>query len=206
MNVFYGKNAQGKTNFLEGLYFLSRGKSFRTSVSSHCIYGGPYDCNQMVSTSVLKSTLVDRHVVKNLFKVELQKNRKTFWLNGKRTLSTKLSSICPTVLFSPESLSFIKEGSSERRSLFDDFIEQLPEFLKVITQYRKALKARNAILSGVKKGLKKKEESQKTLLALNELFFKYAVDLVEVRFCFLEKTISLHQGIYTAPFWKRDSV
>lgn len=186
VNVFYGKNAQGKTNFLEGLYFLSHGKSFRTTKFFHCIYEGLNEKDQE-NTSILKSTFRDKCIVKNLFKVELKKNKRTFWLNGKRTLSTGLSSICPTVLFSPESLSFIKEGPSERRALVDDFIEQLPEFSKGVTSYRKVLKSRNVLLLDVKKGLKKKKEAQKTLFVLNDIFLKYALDLIELRFYFLEK-------------------
>ena len=29
VNLLYGKNAQGKTNVVEGIYYFSRGKSFR---------------------------------------------------------------------------------------------------------------------------------------------------------------------------------
>ncbi len=99
--------------------------------------------------------------------------------------TTKLSTVCPSVLFSPESLSSIKDGPAQRRHLIDDFIEQLQEFSKSVTQYKKILKARNKILSDVKKGIKTDFEVKTTLEAINDLFFKHAVDLIELRMHFL---------------------
>lgn len=188
INILYGDNGQGKTSFLESLYFLSRGKSFRTLDTYHCVQ----EVNQSSvekpyqGIAVLHSVFEDQNNVKNNFKIELTKNKKTFWLNQKRTLSTKLSTVCPSVLFSPESLTTIKDGPSERRELIDDFIEQLPEFSSSVTTYKKILKSRNKILNDVKRELKKESEVRNTLIAINDLFFKHALDLIELRFHFLE--------------------
>lgn len=91
------------------------------------------------------------------------------------------------VLFSPESLSAIKEGPSERRNLIDDFIESLPEFTRSVSQYRKTLKARNKILSDIKKEHKKLHEVKSVLEALDEIFLKNSLDLIELRLFFLKK-------------------
>jgi DNA replication and repair protein RecF len=184
VNVFYGDNAQGKTNFLESLYLLSRGKSFRTLDINHCLYESE-DLNQHIS--VIKSDFLDVNSVNNKFKLEIEQNKKTVWLNQKRTLSTKISTLCPVVLFSPESLIAIKNGPSERRDLIDDFIESLPEFTKSVSQYRKVLKARNKILNDVKKEIRKLSDVIKTLDAINDLFLKQSLDLIELRLFFLKK-------------------
>lgn len=177
VNVFYGENAQGKTNFLESLYFLARGKSFRTLDTAHCIS----ELNGDRQTAILKSDFLDLNSVNNKFKIEINTNKKTVWLNQKRTVSTKISTMCPIVLFSPESLSAIKNGPAERRNLVDDFIESLPEFTKSVTQYRKILKARNKILSDLKKELKRPDDVKNVLEALNDIFTKQSLDLIELR-------------------------
>jgi DNA replication and repair protein RecF len=177
VNVFYGENAQGKTNFLESLYFLARGKSFRTLDTTHCIS----ELSSDMQTAILKSDFLDLNLVNNKFKIEINSNKKSVWLNQKRTVSTKISTMCPIVLFSPESLSAIKNGPAERRDLVDDFIESLPEFTKSVTQYRKILKARNKILSDLKKELKRPEDVKNVLEALNDIFTKQSLDLIELR-------------------------
>lgn len=197
VNVFYGDNAQGKTNFLESLYILSRGKSFRTLDISHCL--ADQNTNLNVESldyqnqiqifehqkTTLKSEFKDIYLVKNKFKIELEKTKKTVWLNQKRTVSTKISTLCPVVLFSPESLSAIKNGPLERRNLIDDLIESLPEFSKSVSQFRKILRARNKILNDVKKGLKKEDAVSTTLEAINDIFIKHSTDLIELRLYFL---------------------
>ncbi len=183
VNIFYGENAQGKTNFLESLYLFSKGKSFRTLDITHCL-------NETLEGSlntVIKSNFLDLNFVNNYLKIELKNDKKTVWLNQKRTISTKISTICPIVLFSPESLSAIKNGPSERRQLIDEFIESLPEFSKSVSQYKKILRARNKVLSDIKKGLKNISQVRQVLEALNDIFLKQALDLIELRLFFLKK-------------------
>lgn len=183
VNVFYGENAQGKTNFLESLFFLARGKSFRTLNAAHCIS----ELDNQNAISILKSEFIDINSVHNKFRIEIEPNKRSVWLNQKRTVSTKISTLCPVVLFSPESLSAIKNGPAERRDLIDDFIESLPEFTKSVTQYRKILKARNKILGDVRKGHKTSAEVANVLEALNDIFVKQSLDLMELRLFFLKK-------------------
>lgn len=184
VNIFYGENGQGKTNLLEALYFLSRGKSFRTIDSARCISIDNHEASTKVA--MLKSNYVDSLNVDNHLKVQLENNKKTFWINEKRTHSTKLSTFSPTVLFSPESLASIKEGPQERRDLIDDIIEQLPEYSKAVSQFRKVLKTRNKILSDVKKERKKEVEVRSLLGSVTDLFIKHSLDLIELRLYFLE--------------------
>lgn len=71
VNVFYGDNAQGKTNFLESLYLLARGKSFRTLDISHC----SYETEEQIKT-IIKSNFLDTNSVNNSFKLELENKKK----------------------------------------------------------------------------------------------------------------------------------
>lgn len=183
VNIFYGDNGQGKTNLLEALFFLSRGRSFRTIDSSRCISMTPNFQNDPVA--MIRSNYTDNFNVNNSLKIQIEQSKKSFWINEKRTHSTKLSTVSPTVLFSPESLASIKEGPQQRRDLIDDLIEQLPEYSKAISQFKKILKTRNKILSDVKKEVKKEADVRDLLSSINDLFMKHALDLIELRFYFL---------------------
>ena len=45
INIFYGENAQGKTNIIEAIFLSSIGKSFRTSKDKELIKFGEKNCN-----------------------------------------------------------------------------------------------------------------------------------------------------------------
>lgn len=186
VNIFYGENGQGKTNLLEALFFLSRGRSFRTTEASRCISISRDPNLTYDAVSVIKSNYKDSLNVDNSLKVQIDNNKKTFWINEKRTVSTRLSTFCPTVLFSPESLASIKEGPQERRNLIDDIIEQLPEYSKAVSQFRKILKTRNKVLSDVKREIKKESEVRGILASINDIFIKSSLDLIELRLYFLD--------------------
>lgn len=186
VNIFYGENGQGKTNLLEALFFLSRGRSFRTTEPSRCISMFKEESFSESNVALIKSNYKDSLNVDNSLKVQIENNKKTFWINEKRTVSTKLSTFCPTVLFSPESLASIKEGPQERRNLIDDIIEQLPEYSKAVSQFRKILKTRNKVLSDVKREFKKESEVRDLLNSITDIFIKSALDLIELRIYFLD--------------------
>ncbi len=186
VNIFYGENGQGKTNLLEALFFLSRGRSFRTTEPSRCISMFKEESFSESNVALIKSNYKDSLNVDNSLKVQIENNKKTFWINEKRTVSTKLSTFCPTVLFSPESLASIKEGPQERRNLIDDIIEQLPEYSKAVSQFRKILKTRNKVLGDVKREFKKESEVRDLLNSITDIFIKSALDLIELRIYFLD--------------------
>ena len=186
VNIFYGENGQGKTNLLEALFFLSRGRSFRTTEPSRCISMFKEESFSESNVALIKSNYKDSLNVDNSLKVQIENNKKTFWINEKRTVSTKLSTFCPTVLFSPESLASIKEGPQERRNLIDDIIEQLPEYSKAVSQFRKILKTRNKVLGDVMREFKKESEVRDLLNSITDIFIKSALDLIELRIYFLD--------------------
>lgn len=187
VNIFYGMNAQGKTNLLESLYFIARGKSFRTLSLDHFLREDEEDGLNQNLKLIIKTDFRDSHDVNNKLKVEIFENKKNFWLNQKKTFAHKILGLCPVVLFSPESLSVIKNGPSERRNIIDDLIESLPEFSKSVQNFKKILKARNKVFQDLKKNIKKDQDVKLTLEALNEIFLKNCLDLVELRFYFLER-------------------
>jgi len=152
VNILTGANAQGKTNLLEAIGFVSIGKSFRTSHEEELIRFGEEFCE--ISMDYTDS------VRRQNITVRMMKGRRRR-LEHNKVKVNKLSDVVGslrTVLFCPEHLSLIKEGPGERRSYLDIALSQLyPVYLKSLQRYQQILKQRNQLI-------KNAEEDRKTFL------------------------------------------
>jgi len=141
VNVIKGKNAQGKTNCLEGIYLCAAGRSHRTPKDKHFIgFGGEvakislkYEDSRRENTLDLRySALGRRYCAKNGV---AQKKLSDFVGNFR------------AVLFTPEHLSIVKNGPALRRSFLDSALSQVSkEYLVSAQRYEKILQNRNKIL------------------------------------------------------------
>ena len=113
INIFYGDNAQGKTNLLEAVYICSTGRSQRTRTESQLIKFG-YD-ESHIRTFVIRENSSDR------IDIHLKKNeRKGVAVNGLpvRKMSEFFGTLT-AVIFSPEDLRLVKGGPAERRKFME---------------------------------------------------------------------------------------
>jgi DNA replication and repair protein RecF len=145
-NIFLiGGNGQGKTNFLEALYFCAYGSSFR-GVSDGEIARNSDSQNRRKDFSAAVSATDGKTSADVLIKVE--NGKKTVSLNGKKAEDRKeLLSVVPCVVFCHEDMEFVA-GSPERRRWFFDQALSLydPVYLDDFRRYRRVLKSRNSIL------------------------------------------------------------
>ena len=120
VNVIYGENAQGKTNLLEAVAYLSTASSHRARYDRELIQFG-----------------VDHAFVK----AEVSSN-------GVRLKSAgELSGVLNTVLFCPEDLYLIREGAATRRRFLDGCICQLrPKYAEALAEYRRLYEHKVRIL------------------------------------------------------------
>ncbi|MEQ1876113.1 MAG: DNA replication/repair protein RecF [Bdellovibrionia bacterium] len=173
INVFAGPNGQGKTNFVESLYFLSRGTSFRTSYAAHLVK----EDFEIEGAHVFAE--FSRGGVDNRVEAHVVEAKKNILLNQKKVSPSQLVHHLPCVLFSPESLLAIKEGPNLRRELLDEMIVTLnPANMKTILEFQKALRSRNRIL----KEAEGRPQDLKVLLpAMDEIYLEKAVELAWTR-------------------------
>lgn len=155
INVLHGENAQGKTNLLEAVYFVSLGKSFRTS----------HDCEIVRFGEEYASISLDYESEgreQNISIVLSDKQKKNVTHNGVKI--TRLSDLVGSfraVLFSPDHLQMIKDGPSLRRNYLDVAISQIrPMYLHSLQRYNKILKNRNAL---IKNALEDRETFDSTI-------------------------------------------
>lgn len=140
VNIVVGPNASGKTNLLEALYVLSRGKSFRVRDRDLIKYGknwlriiGRHGTN--TRTIKIKTGTQDKRPEKT---IEINKTTK------KRLLT---DDILPVALFEPSHLRLLTGSPKRRREFLDQIIIQTqPDYSQTIRKYERSLKQRNALL------------------------------------------------------------
>ncbi|MEZ4870995.1 MAG: DNA replication and repair protein RecF [Bdellovibrionales bacterium] len=184
VNVFVGKNGQGKTNLIESIYLLTRGQSFRPTKTDSYLHRE----NHTQSPQGFAHLRVSSGDLEDDLKVKLEGSRKTYLRNNKRITSTQLVKEFPVVLFSPESLNSIKNGPEERRILVDDWLVLLdPKQASLIQKFRRLLKSRNKVLRDIKLTEGSIESKKAVLASINELYFPVAAELTINRISALKK-------------------
>lgn len=140
-NILYGDNAQGKTNILESIFMCATTKSHRGSKDKELI---GFDKNEAHITLYLEKSL-DEYKIDMLIRKD---KSKIVAVNGSKIKkATELLGILNVVLFSPEDLSIIKNGPSERRKFVDIELCQLNSiYLYNLSKYNKIIDQRNKLI------------------------------------------------------------
>ena len=144
VNVIYGENAQGKTNLLEAVAYLSTASSHRARYDRELIQFG-------VDHAFVKAEVSARG---RDFTLEARLGRgvrRQLYSNGVRLKSAgELSGVLNTVLFCPEDLYLIREGAATRRRFLDGCICQLrPKYAEALAEYRRLYEHKVRILRGL---------------------------------------------------------
>lgn len=141
VNVIWGENAQGKTNLLEAIGFLSGARSHRARGDKELI---SFHRDRGTITAEVTSRGRDFLLEVHLFRGA---RRRLFVNHVKCKTAAELGGIVQTVLFCPEDLALIKAGAAERRSFLDHAICQLrPRYAEALAQYNKLLDHKTRIL------------------------------------------------------------
>lgn len=176
INIFYGDNAQGKTNILEAIFISSLGKSYRTRKDLELIN---FEKNQ----ALLEINYEKRDREGNI-KIELEENKNIYLNKIKIKKMSELLGNVYTVLFTPDDINIFKEGPSKRRKFLDVLISQLrPAYLYNLNLYLKTLEQRNSYLKQIK--FENKDES--LLEIWDEKLILHGEKVWSYRYEFLEK-------------------
>ena len=140
-NVIFGENAQGKTNLLEAVYYLSCGKSLRARNDREMIRFGDEAASL---TATVQARDREFRVRAELFRGR----RRKLSVNGVAASSgAALSRVYHTVFFSPEDLMLIREGAAARRRFMDGALCQLrPRYAEALASYTRAYEHKTRIL------------------------------------------------------------
>ena len=176
INIFYGENAQGKTNIIEAIFLSSMGKSFRAKKDKEMIMLGEENSN-----IELEYEKTDRH---GKIKIELG-NKKIVYINGIKIkkLSELLGKI-NVVIFTPDDINILKGGPQNRRRFLDIMISQLrPNYMYNLNLYLKTLEQRNNYL----RQIKEENKNENMLDIWDEELANYTINIYNYRKEFIEK-------------------
>ena len=143
--LFIGKNAQGKTNLLESIYYLSTLDALRTKSDSELITWGKDFCN--IKAEIKKFDIdVDLEIYIN------PPNRKKLKVNGiNKNKSSDFISNISTVCFTTNDLLLLRGTLEDRRKWLDLAISQIfPAYSERISKYNKIKTQKNNYLKNLK--------------------------------------------------------
>ncbi len=141
VNLIYGENAQGKTNLIEAIAYLSSARSHRARYDREMIMLG-------VDSGFIKGEIFSRDRDFTLEAKLFRGKGRQLHSNGvKLKTAGELSGILTTVLFCPEDLYLIREGASARRRFLDSAICQLrPRYAQALAEYNRLYEHKTRIL------------------------------------------------------------
>lgn len=142
VNLLVGDNAQGKTNLLEAIVYLSRGQSFRTRAQAELVRVGAEFADLQ---AVIRSPEREQSLRAVIFPA--RRPRQLYVGGVKKKSSAELSGLLPAVLFCPEDLLVLKAGAQARRRLIDHTLSQLrPAYGAALLEYGRCLERKSRIL------------------------------------------------------------
>ena len=181
-NIFYGNNAQGKTNILEAVYMSGTTKSHRTNKDLELI--------RFQEEESHISTILKKQGISHKIDIHLKNNKsKGVAIDGiPIKKASELFGMVNFVFFSPEDLNIIKNGPAEKRRFIDVELCQLNKiYLSDLANYNKIVVQRNKLL----KELSFRKDLEDTLEIWDIQLAAYGQRIIEAR----EKFIAQLNGI-----------
>ena len=162
LNIIYGNNGQGKTNWLEAIYLLARTKSFRTQRLQEAI---KFD----EQLAIVRGTVTTGLDLQRELQVSLQDNSKTILVNSKRETLARYLTQLQVFSFTATDLEVVRGIPEARRRFIDRGISSLrPGYLKTLSDYNKVIKQKNRVLQLANEGEFSLEKTEDLLGPWNE--------------------------------------
>ncbi|HET6671620.1 MAG TPA: DNA replication and repair protein RecF [Pyrinomonadaceae bacterium] len=140
LNIIFGSNGQGKTNWLEAIYLLSRTKSFRTQRLQEGIRFGH-------ETAFVRGLVARGAEVRRDLQLTIQGNVKTISINGKRETLARYLGQLQVFSFTAAELEVVRGVPEARRRFIDRGVASLqPGYVQTVSDYIRVIKQKNRIL------------------------------------------------------------
>ena len=196
INILYGDNAQGKTNFLEAAYICATGRSQRGAPDREMIRFGRKQAH--VHVQIDDGTRIDIHLSRD------GKKRAAVNHLPVRRLGDLFGNML-TVVFSPEDLRLVKSGPGERRRFMDIELCQLSRvYYYELQQYYRALKQRNNLLREIRG--RGHNTDRDTLPVWDRQLAEFGRKISERRNVFLELLNPIASGIHARITSKKETL
>ena len=201
LNIFVGRNAQGKSNLLESLYLLATSKSSRAGKDTELIQFGQPQTRIIADVRRAKNSDIALELTLS------QTEKKAARINGvKHTRLAEVIGQLNAVLFDSGDLEIIRGEPSVRRRFLDLEISQTsPRYVLALGAYRKTLEQRNRLLRDLRDG-HAPASARQSLPAWNESLTQHGARLVERRRLFLDRLAQLASETHSVLSDGRDTL
>lgn len=185
INVIVGDNAEGKTNIVEAIHYLSLARSFRTAEDGDLIKEG----SQFAS---IEAEVIEGLTKKRINVVLTTSGKKVTCNNKTISRLSELSELVNVVVFEPPRVLLFRESPKARRDFLDiSLSKQSSIYLEIITKYERALRERNELL-------KSDKPNPIQLAATTDILIEIAEKIVRYREMYVEQINKVLSKIVTS--------
>jgi len=162
LNILYGNNGQGKTNWLEAIYLLAHTKSFRTSKLHEAIQFGS-------DAAYLRAEVAQNESITRELQISLQGKNKIISINGKREPISRYAGQLHTVAFTSDELDVVRGVPDARRKFLDRGVVSLhPGYAQTLADYNRVIRQKNRLLQDALDGRLRQAEALDALRPWND--------------------------------------
>jgi len=188
LNLIIGANAAGKTSLLESIFYLSYGRSFRSSQYKHLI---SYDQDYFRLICSLDDSKTRIGLERTLKEQKIRVNQEPI------SRISDLSTLLPVLVLHPDSHQLISSGPDNRRQFLDWGVFHVEhKFIISWKKYKKALNQRNASL--------RLQQSDKLCSLWNMELIEHAQIIEQCRLSYLNKISTIVNTLSSELFPEHD--
>lgn len=181
LNIIFGDNGQGKTNWLEAIYLLATSKSFKTAKLTEAIKFGE-------ELAIIKGTVRQSAEIHRNLQVALQGNSKILTVNNKKETITRFLGELHAIVFNSDELEIVRGTPEARRKFLDGGIVSIyPPFVQTLSDYNRVIRQKNSLLQSAKDGEFSLDKVSELLEPWNEQLIQLATRIYKARIRFVER-------------------
>jgi DNA replication and repair protein RecF len=181
LNIIYGDNGQGKTNWLEAIYLLATTKSFRTQRPHEAIRFGE-------ELAVVRGRVGRTREVHRDLQVTLQGKMKAISVNGKREAVTRYLGQLHAVAFTADELDIVRGMPDARRKFLDRGVVSLhPSYVQTLSDYNRVIKQKNRLLQDASESEMSAAQIAEIIAPWNEQLVSLSAEIHRARADYVER-------------------
>jgi DNA replication and repair protein RecF len=181
LNIIFGDNGQGKTNWLEAIYLLATTKSFRTQKLQDAVRFSE-------DLGVVRGRVGRSEEVHRDLQVTLQGNTKMISVNGKREAVARYLRQLHTVAFTADELEVVRGGPEARRKFLDRGAVSLHHaYVQTLADYNRVIKQKNRLLQDASDSEMSTEQVERIISPWNEQLVGLSGEIHRARTGYVER-------------------
>ena len=181
LNIIFGENGQGKTNWLEAIYLLATTKSFKTAKLTETINFGE-------ELAIIRGTVQQSAEIRHNLQVFLQGNTKTLSINNKKETINRYLGELHAVIFNSDELEIVRGMPDARRKFLDGGIVSIyPPFVQTLADYNRVIRQKNSLLQSAQDNGFSIDRVAELLEPWNEQLIQLATRIHKARIRYVER-------------------